>query len=373
MHDRCEAAVVADGTIEDADRDGLNRHLPLRVKGLSVRQKTIKAGDVWDVSVRAEVWELDEKEELYVTVNVGTLVIEPGASLIVRGNIFSLLCQEIIHLGDPEASAFQIGILPTPFSVDFGHGPLNGSHGVDGANGRNGPDGHRLDVERTLLGFRLREKEDRPAMNGGPGEDGMHGTNGARGRNGGMCKLAELTLRTVDGQITVFAQAAAGGNGGHGGRGGNGGHGGNGGDGQKLWNGVVAGGDGGDGGRGGDGGKGGHGGNGGLASNIYINVPVEDEHKITRIALPSSGGNPGKGGAGGTGGDAGNRGNGPGCEFEGKSGANGQPGVSRSSGHYGRSRPVPWIFLNDKVDEDQNLAHHRESSAVSTPLSLNNS
>lgn len=364
-HDRCEAMVVADGTIDDADRVGLSRHLPLHVKAVSVRQKTIKAGEVWDVSVRGEVWGLDDMEELYVTVNVGTLIIEPEASLIVRGNVFTLLCQEIIYLGDPNPDSFQIGILPTPFSVDFGHGPLHGTHGVDGANGRDGTNGRRLEVENTLLGLRLREREDRQALNGNHGEDGNHGANGVRGRNGGMCKLAELALRRVDGPITVFAQAGVGGNGGNGGCGGNGGRGGRGTDGRKLWNGIVAGGDGGNGGNGGDGGKGGHGGNGGVASNIYINVPVVDEHKITRLALPSSGGNPGIGGTGGTGGDAGRPGNGPSPEFDGKSGTDGQHGVSRPSGRSGRSRPAPWIFLNEKIDEDQNVANSLERSAVS--------
>lgn len=76
--------------------DLTKRHLPVHVKAISVVEKTIAAGEVWDVSVRGSVWGLDDMEELYVTVNVCRLIIEPGASLIVRGNVFSLLCQEIM-------------------------------------------------------------------------------------------------------------------------------------------------------------------------------------------------------------------------------------------------------------------------------------
>lgn len=368
LHDRGEAVLFAAGTIEEADRDGQSRHLPVHVKAISVLHRTIKAGDVWEVSVRGEAWGLDDMEELYVTVNVGTLVIEDGASLIVRGNVFSLLCQEIIHPGSIRADAFQIGILPTPFSVDFGYGPLQGTHGVDGAAGRDGTDGRKLEAERTLLGLQLREKADRSVMNGGAGDVGIDGTDGARGRNGGMCKLAELTLRRVSGSVTVFAEAGAGGNGGAGGHGGNGGRGGNGGVGQKLWQGIVNGGDGGDGGRGGDGGKGGHAGNGGLASNIYVDVPAADEYKITRIALPSKGGNAGRGGRGGDGGTGGRPGNGPEAEFDGTPGKNGEAGLSGQRGRSGRARPAPWIFLNNKVDDGQFPPRGPESStAVWTP------
>lgn len=374
MHDRGEAVSFAAGTIDHADLDGQSRHLPIHVKAVSVLRRTIAAGDVWDVSVRGEAWGLDDMEELYVTVNVGTLVIEPGASLIVRGNVFSLLCQEIIYPGEPPEDAFQIGILPTPFSVDFGNGPLHGAHGVDGAAGRSGTDGRKLEAERTLLGWRLRDQKDLSVMMGDAGEAGKDGTDGARGRNGGMCKLAELTLRSVSGSITVFAQAGAGGAGGHGGHGGNGGGGGKGGDGYKLWQRIINGGDGGDGGRGGGGAKGGHGGNGGLASNIYVAVPVEDEYKITRIAHSSQGGNPGEGGRGGAGGEGGRGGAGPEAQFDGKPGRSGAQGATGLAGRCGKSRPAPWIFLNDNVKDGHFLARGLESSTtVSTSFHLNDS
>lgn len=366
MHDRGEAVLFAAGTIDEADLEGQGRHFPIHVKAISVLEKTIAAGETWDVSVRGEAWGLDDMEELYVTVNVGRLVIEPGGSLVVRGNVFSLLCQEVIHRGNAPTSAFQIGILPTPFSADFGHGPLDGAHGVDGAVGRDGLDGRKLEVERTLLGFRLREEANLSVMNGTPGEEGKPGTDGSRGRNGGMCKLAELTLRSVTGHLTVFAGASEGGDGGRGGHGGDGGRAGDAGDGHKLWHSVVRGGNGGAGGHGGDGGKGGHGGNGGLASNIYIDVPVGDESNLTRIARPSKSGKAGPGGRAGTGGAGGRQGNGPEVEFDGTPGQTGASGIPGRAGASGRSRSAPWIFLNDKADGDQLLAGNPESSTAAS-------
>lgn len=58
LHDRGEAVLFAAGTIADADREGQSRHLPIHVKGLSVFERTIEAGDVWDLSVRGDAWGL---------------------------------------------------------------------------------------------------------------------------------------------------------------------------------------------------------------------------------------------------------------------------------------------------------------------------
>lgn len=376
-HDRGEAMLFATSEIEEADREGINRHLPLHVKAVSVRQKTITANDVWDLSVRGGVWGLDDMEELYVTANVGTLIIEPGASLVVRGNVFSLLCQEVIHQGShgDDREAYQVGILPTPFSVDFGRGPLHGAHGADAAVGQAGMDGRALDAERTLLGMRLREEANLSVMNGDAGGMAQPGGNGFGGRNGGMCKLAELTLRRVSGRVTVFAQAGSGGDGGRGGRGGDGGRGGNGGDGHRLLQGVIRGGDGGDGGRGGIGGRGGDAGSGGVASNIYVNVPFEDEHKIRRIALPSEAGQAGAGGQGGAGGAGGQQGKGHAAEFDGIAGRNGVPGCAGQPGRRGRSRRPPLIFLNEKDERggDQLMPRRTEISESAASLLIHKS
>ena len=82
LHDRGEASVFAGGALSEDDRPALAEHLPLHAKAISFVEKVIPAGQTWDVSVRGEHWGLDDMEELYVFLNVGTLVIEPGATWI---------------------------------------------------------------------------------------------------------------------------------------------------------------------------------------------------------------------------------------------------------------------------------------------------
>ncbi|HBF35139.1 TPA: hypothetical protein DDW35_11320, partial [Candidatus Sumerlaeota bacterium] len=125
LHDRGEAMVFANGTLDPADKHSQSNHLPMHVKAISVAQKTIHSGETWDVSVRGDIWGFDEMEELYAMVNVGTLILENGASIAIQGNVFSLVCQEVIA----EENA-RINILPTPFSVDYGAGPMDGPDGI---------------------------------------------------------------------------------------------------------------------------------------------------------------------------------------------------------------------------------------------------
>ena len=96
LHDRGEASVFASGDLSDTDRAGLAHHLPLHVKAISVAHCVVSAGSTWDVSVRGAAWGLDDMEELYVVLNLGTLVLERGARLVVRGNVFVCLCQRLI-------------------------------------------------------------------------------------------------------------------------------------------------------------------------------------------------------------------------------------------------------------------------------------
>ena len=220
MHDRGEAFTFADAEPTESDGKGLARHLPVRVSAISVAHKTLAAGEVWDVSVRGEDWGVDDIEELYVIVNVGVLVMEPGASLVVRGNVFSLVCQRLVRNGPatecvvPCPENFDIGILPTPFSVDTGSGPLDGADGADGAAGLAGADGLDLEIRTGMLGPLVVDETAEASPAGVAGTAGEPGQDGTRGRTGGMCKLAELTLREIAGTrgvVTVFAQAGRGG------------------------------------------------------------------------------------------------------------------------------------------------------------------
>jgi len=352
FHDRGEAFTFADGSLGPKDEVNLNDHLPLHIKAVSVRKKIVRAGEIWDTSVRGEIWGLGYMEELYNTVNVGELVLEPGAKVIVRGNVFSLVCQRLVHVGGGRGSVsdYQIGILPTPFSVDLRKGPFDGNNGSNGARGEDGSDGRSIEVENSPRGLRLVRPISGEEMTGAPGKNGGHGGNGGHGRNGGMCKLAEITLRSIVGHLAVLVQAGPGGRGGKGGNGGDGGHGGHGSDGCKLLSGNLAGGPGGDGGDGGDAGSGGNGGGGGVASNVYVNVPKDSVSQITCISLPSSAGEPGAPGKPGSGGRAGRGGEGPGTVPAARDGRAGQPG---KPGRAGRSRSAPWIFLNERVQNPE--------------------
>jgi len=349
MHDRGEAMTFAAGEIPEADiLQGSTRHLPIHVKSVSVLSKTVRGGEMWDLSVRGEVWGLDHMEELYSTVNVGRLVLEPGAAVIVQGNVFTLLCQELIAGEDS-----QIRILPTPFSVDIRHGPHHGTDGEGGRDGMNGAHGRHASVEPCILGYRLRETIQECEVSGQGGEDGRPGLRGADGRNGGMAKLAEITIREITGKIAVFAQAGDGGYGGRGGDGGRGGGGGDGGPGYRTMEGILQAGRSGSGGSGGHGGNGGNGGSGGISSNIYVNVPDGDVAKVNRISRASVGGAGGRGGRGGAPGTPGQVCHGVHDYENGQPGLGGEPGAAGRPGIDGRSRPAPRIFLNEEVDQSQ--------------------
>lgn len=345
-HDRGEAILFANGAFLDGDEQGVGNHLPARIKAVSMLEKRIPAGTTWDISVRGAVWGIDDLEELYTTINIGRLILEPGARIIVRGNVCSMLFQEVIIWPGTDVAddMYHIGILPTPFSVDLKHGPMNGPDGITGMPGVHGYDGLTASVSSSMIGYMLMQEIEPDRMNGLHGADGADGTDATDGRNGGMCKIAEITVRHMEGTIRLFSQAGDGGHGGDGGDGGDGGNGGDGSRGYQLISGLLPAGTGGNGGHGGNGGRGGHGGNGGLSSNIYINVPATQEDQVHCLSLPSSGGMGGHGGKAGSGGTGGNNGREPGPRPDGQ---RGKDGLYGKPGKNGRSRPGAYIFLNE--------------------------
>lgn len=345
IHDRGEASVFAAFELSPEDRANVQKQLPAPVKAVSVLSKRVAAGEEWDLSVRGETWGLDDSHDLYVIVNAGTVILERDASVAVRGNVLSLLCQRLIV--EDEGSTPHIRILPTPFSVDLRGGPLHGPPGARGVNGHEGSSGRTMHVIPNILGGSLAHDISQEELHGHDGVRGADGSAGKDGRNGGMAKFAEITLRDVEGVVTLFVQA---GTGGDGGRGGDGGHGGRGGDGARAYKvirEVFRGGNGGKGGDGGAGGDGGRAGSGGIASNVYISVPPHQEDRIRVTALPSLPGNPGSGGKGGKGGDGGSEGGAPRPDLNGKPGNTGADGSPGRQGRHGRSRPAPYVFLNE--------------------------
>jgi hypothetical protein len=285
FHDRAEAYLFAAGDLDERDRAFILKQMPMPARIVSVAHKIVCAGDTWDVSVRAQHFGLSNKQDCFSIVNVGTLQLESGARVIVRGNILSLACDLVVSDGG------SIEIHPTPYSPDEGSGPHNGAAGACGRQGHRGAHGAPLDLQSSFLGPVVREGFDLSTLNGAPGENGTAGNPGAPGRNGGMCKLAEITLHRIEGLLTLFVQAGSGGDGGAGGAGGAGGEGGAGQSGCATVGGVIRGGRGGDGGSGAPGGRGGNAGHGGVASNIYINLPEEDCQRLRCVSLASRPGN----------------------------------------------------------------------------------
>jgi hypothetical protein len=340
-HDRGEAVLFADGAFPENDQEGLGHHMPAKVKAISVLKKVLSENEVWDVSVRGAQWGIDDMEELYVTVNVGELIISEGARILIQGNVFSLLCQRLVCLPQKKTGDYHIGILPTPFSVDMRPGPFNGVQGNDGLDGLSGKHGLAPRISSSVIGYMALEPVDTVAMHGESGTAATEGSAGGHGHNGGMCKIAELTIRELEGDLILFTKAGDGGGGGHGGNGGNGGDGGNGAAGCRLIDQPLPDGRGGNGGNGGNGGRGGNGGSGGIASNIYVDLGQDQTDCLHVIAQPSMGGNAGCGGRAGQGGTAGR--SGADTDLCGRPGIDGQPG---KDGTVGRSRPPAVVFLN---------------------------
>ena len=85
VHDRLEAAVFADGTIDPADEARTGCHFPFPTRILSVRHRDVRSGESWDLSVRGDHWGLDDRDDIMNVVNVGSLRLEPGATVLVRG------------------------------------------------------------------------------------------------------------------------------------------------------------------------------------------------------------------------------------------------------------------------------------------------
>jgi hypothetical protein len=313
-HDRGEAVAFADAEVCTADHEALARHYPIRVKAISAGEKFLRDGETWDLS---------EEENVYVLVNLGTLILEGNARVIVRGNVFSLVCQRMITEGESrlgqarETVPYDIGILAP--MAKAGYAGAAGGVGVPGQG--------VMAVAAPLVSFGGGSAPLQVPLAGNDGGAGGPGGPGGRGGVGKMSKLAEITVRRMEGSrgdLVVLGQGGKGGTGGPGGQGGSGGAGAPG-----AYGGMS-----GRGGDGGPGGVGGPGGNGGIASNIYISVPVGLEDRIVGVPCMSEPGEGGPEGAGGTGGEGETAGH------------PGMPGRTGPSGNKGRAAPD--MFINER-------------------------
>jgi len=343
VHDRCEAFVFAGGTADEADRARLAMHLPFPARLLSVLYRRVAAGEVWDLTVEQQRIGIDERDDLFNVVNVGELVIEPGGRVIVQGNLLVFGCQHLRHQAAArDAGDYQLGVLPTPHSVDRRAGPLDGRAGLRGADGGPGEAGTRPAGVPTMIGFALSEPPgDR--MNGTDGADGGRGGDGEPGRTGGATKTAEITIGRLTGPLTLLAAGGRGGNGGAGGDGGDGGVGGDAAQGLRTTAGPVPDGRPGRGGRGGGGGDGGRGGTGGICSNVFVTLPEPMAGRLRVLTRPAPGGTGGAGGRPGRRGNGGRIGGDPAIAV-----GDGIAGAQGKAGRDGVRRPAPEVFVNGK-------------------------
>lgn len=372
VHDRLEAAVFAAGEIDLGDEAGAIPHFPFPARATSVLRRVVPAGECWDLSVRGAEFGLDDLDDLLVLVNIGELVLEPGAKVVVQGNLLVLVVQRLV-LGsesrtvDPDPDAFHLGILPTPFSVDPRRDRVRAPDGRPGIDGRPGADGVATRTTPTYVGPRLAEPVRPGAADGRAGTDGSDGTDAAPGASGGPSKLADITISDIVGELVVHTGA---GRGLGGGAGGDGGHGGAGGAGAPAVTAVgqqVPAGRGGDGGDGADGGRGGRGGGGGISSNVFLTVRPDQVDRVRVHAVPAPGGRGGPGGLGGRSGPGGQGGRGGPGDRAGSArkggadpgrdsaagasqhdGRDGTPGRAGTPGADGRSRPAPPTYVNEE-------------------------
>ena len=77
---------------------------------------------------------------MYNILNVGRLILQGNASVLVRGNAFVFTCQQIVKEG-ASGSEYDIGILGTPHGFGMRRGLFDGRDGKDGMQGKNGSDG----------------------------------------------------------------------------------------------------------------------------------------------------------------------------------------------------------------------------------------
>lgn len=356
MHDRGEEFIYADGIIHPEDIEGHQRHLPLHTKVIHLKEHRINADEVYDVTVDYQQWEsLHFREELYCYVHIHKLIVQPGAIIRVRGNIFVLQIDELIL--DTEGHdafngiPFQIQILGTDHPAFSAIRRFAPTPGLPGPAGTDGKAGNATKIDPSPFGPQLlKDQGDR--LHGTDGSDGKNGQDGENGQNGGLSMLADLRFNQVENfnesEIEIFVQAGKGRDGSPGGNGGEGGTGGASALNLNSSNIISLPGRGGN---GGNGGKGGKGGNGGLASNVLINIPELHLAKLKLKPTPSLGGEGGQGGKGGLEGQAGklrihqtkpkaNQ-----NDATANQGEASNVGEAGEAGRPGRSRPAAEIFI----------------------------
>ncbi len=313
---RVRSYIFADEPLAAEDREQIGGAFPMQVQATSLPDKTLGPCEEWDLGTSTSP----------VVLNIGTLTMEPGSSIVIRNTVLSLSIQTLIrNTATAPGPRYDLAILGAP--------GVNGHDGGMGDAGSNGVTGKPGACSSAGIA-------------GPPGEAGASGFTGGTGAQGGQggdgLPALSATIRIGPGGIvgsgqsfTILSQSGAGGPGGRGGTGGKGGDGGRGGDGATCGCTGTAAGNGGNGGCGGTGGAGGTGGNGSKAEDIYVAVPAGQTSRIAKLqqeAPPGAGGLAGPGGAGGAGGTGGAEAKHTGRGLAGEPGQAGNPGCAGPRG-----------------------------------------
>ncbi len=316
------------------DRAQVDAVFPIEATAISVMNKTLGAGEVWDLGTSSSP----------VLLNIGTLTMEAGSSIRIANTALSMTVRKIIR-NAPSAPAnhYDLGIFgvtgTTPQQappIPQGKGGSTGDMGTCISPGRSGRDG----------------------TPGGPGTPGDPGNPGLPGNNGLPSQMANiLIVESIGGtadSFVIYTRSGDGGQGGQGGNGGAGGPGGEGGYGATCSCEYTSGGDGGPGAHGGPGGVGGSGGDAVKGNDIFVTLPASQAGKLTvssSVALPGNGGLGGNGGAAGAGGKGGWPGGASGCPrgFYGDDGQPGSPGDPGKKGNAGTQSGAPGMIHIIKI------------------------
>lgn len=292
---------------------------PLETSAISMADKTLAAGEVWDLGTSTGP----------LMLNIGTLTMEPGSYIRIANTMLVMTVQNIIrNAGSAPNNHYDLGI----FGVT-GNTPQQAAAGSAGAAGAMGATG-------TCIGTGISGSNGSP---GGSGKPGGNGGAGLSGNNGLPSLPTSITIaQSIGGTADKFVICTRSGDGGQGGQGGNGGAGGQGGEGGIGATCSCEHSNGGTGGNGGVGGNGGAGGNGGDAvqgNDIFVYLPASQSDKLvtlSSVAIPGNGGQGGNSGAAGASGKGGSPGGAGGCP-KGNYGADGNPGTHGAVGKPGNA------------------------------------
>ena len=196
MHDRLEAAVFADGEIDLGDEAGAARHFPFPATATSVLQRVVEPGECWDLSVRGAKFGLDDFDDLLVLVNVGELILEAGASVVVQGNLLvlvvqRLVCEDVVARARTASRSASCRPRSRWTHAAIESGPPTEAPASTALRVANGV---RVETVPSFLGPRLVRPRVAGEPTAEPGAAGTAGADGAAGASGGPSKLADITI-----------------------------------------------------------------------------------------------------------------------------------------------------------------------------------